>query len=315
MKVFVTGATGFIGENLVTRLLERNHEVYALCRSFTDRTLTLPKEVNIIYGSLSEAHFIKKIMKQVKPETVIHLAAPSSVYYSHSHPEENFETTVLGTINMEKACEDLSSLEKFIFAGTSEEYGNQDIFPIKEDAPLRPNQPYAIAKVAADQYLQYCHDAQGFPSITVRPFNTYGRIKNFTFVTERIIFKMLTSKRVLLGNPQPIRDLLYVDDHVDGYIKTVETPFNVFADLGVKALNFCTGVGTSILELSELIKGIVSFNGEIQWNKTSIRPSEIDKLIGDYSLAHELLGWQPQISLREGLNYAVKKIHDSQEAK
>jgi dTDP-glucose 4,6-dehydratase len=315
MKVFVTGATGFIGENLVSKLLERNHEVYALCRIVTDRTLTLPKDVNIIYGDISEGHFLKKVIRQIKPEIVIHLVAPSSVYYGHYHPEENFETTVYGTINMQKACENLSSLEKFIFAGTSEEYGNQDLFPIKEDAPLKPNQPYAIAKVAADKYLQYCHDAQGFPSITVRPFNTYGRLKNFTFVAERIIYQMLISKMVLLGNSEPIRDLLYVSDHVEGYIKTVETPFNVFESSDVKALNLCSGVGTSILELSELIKSIVHFDGEIHWNKTNIRYTEIGKLIGDYGLASKLLGWKPQYSLREGLNLTVKKIHDSIEAK
>lgn len=314
MKVFVTGATGFIGEVLVNKLLDRNHEVYALCRSVTDRTLTLPREVNIVYGDILEAHFLKKVIRQVKPETVIHLASPSSVYYGHSHPEENFETTVLGTINIQKACQDLPMLEKFMFAGTSEEYGNQDFFPIKEGAPLRPNQPYAIAKVAADQYLQYCRDAQGFPSITLRPFNTYGRTKNFTFITERIIIQMLTSKTVLLGNPGPIRDLLYISDHVDGYIKTVETPFEVFESSDVKALNFCTGVGTSIMELSELIKSIVGFDGEIQWNKTNIRLTEINKLIGNSSLAYAVLGWNPQVSLREGLSLTVKKIRDSIEA-
>ena len=103
MKVFVTGATGFIGENLVSKLLERNHEVYALCRSVTDRKITLPKNASIVYGDISESHFLKKVIRQIKPEVVIHLAASSSVFYGHAHPEENFETTVLGIVNMQKA--------------------------------------------------------------------------------------------------------------------------------------------------------------------------------------------------------------------
>jgi len=314
MKVFITGATGFIGENLVSKLLEHGHEVYALCRSVTDRKLTLPKEVNIVYGDISESHLLKKAIGLIKPEVVIHLAASSSVFYGHSHPEENFETTVLGTINIQKACENKGFLEKFVFAGTSEEYGNQQDFPIREDAPLRPNQPYAIAKVAADYYLKYCRDSQGFPSVTLRPFNTYGRVKNLTFITERIIKQMLTEKQVVLGNPEPIRDFLYLDDHVDGYIRTVETPYHVFEDSNVKALNLCTSVGTSIRELAEMIKGIVGFNGEILWNKTNIRLTEIIKLVGDYSLATETLGWKPKTMLSEGLKQTVEKIRASFEA-
>jgi len=314
MKVFVTGATGFIGESLVTKLLERNHEVYALCRSVTDRKLSLPKEVNIVYGDISESHLLKKAIGLIKPEVVIHLVASSSVHYGHSHPEENFETTILGTVNLQKACENKGFLEKFVFAGTSEEYGNQDKFPISEDAPLRPNQPYAIAKVAADSYLKYCRDSQAFPSITLRPSNTYGRAKNFTFVTERIISQMLTQKEVFLGNPEPIRDFLYLDDHVDGYVRTVETPYHVFEDSNVKALNLCTGIGTSILELAEMIKAIVGFNGEVYWNKTNIRLTEIIKLVGDYSLATETLGWKPKTMLSEGLKLTVEKIRASLEA-
>jgi len=311
MKVFVTGATGFIGSNLIPKLLERNHEVYALCRSVTDRKIDLPKDVNVVYGDLSEAHFLKKVIGEIKPEAIIHLASSSSVYYSHKHSEENFETTVLGTINIQKACENLSSLEKFVFAGTSEEYGNQDFFPIKETAPLRPNQPYAIAKVAGDQYLQYCRDAQGFPSITMRAFNTYGRIKNFSFVVERIITQMLTSHEVVLGNPKPIRDLLYVDDHVEAYVQMIETPFNVFETHDVKALNFCTGVGTSIMELAEWIRGIIGFHGEILWNKTNIRHTEINKLVGSFELAHKLLGWIPRYNIHEGLPLTVMKVKRS----
>jgi len=311
MEVFVTGATGFIGSNLIPKLLERNHEVYALCRSVTDRKIDLPKDVNIVYGDLSEAHFLKKVIGEIKPEAIIHLASSSSVYYSHSHPEESFETNLDGTVNIQKACENRGFLEKFIFAGTSEEYGNQDVFPIKEDAPLRPNQPYAIAKVAADLYLQYCRDAVGFPSITLRNFNTYGRTKNFTFVTERIISQMLTQDQVCLGNPKPIRDLLYVSDHVDSYLKTLRTSFTVFEEENVRVFNFGTSVGTSILELAEMVKDIVGFNGEIHWNTMNLRHTEIYKLISDYGLAQKLLGWKPQINLREGLKLTVEKIRAS----
>ena len=306
-KIFLTGGTGFIGSILLERLIERNHEVYILCRNVTDRNLNFRKEINVILGDLTDPHHLRKSIKQINPDVVIHLAAQSSVAYSHEHPQENAEVTYIGTINLQKACEGLSNLEKFVYAGSSEEYGNQIKFPIKEDAPLLPNQPYAIAKVAADNYLNYCKESIGFPSVILRPFNTLGRTKNFTFVTEKIIYNMLVnqSETLTLGNPDAIRDLLYVDDHVNGYVKAVETPFDSLEN--VRAINLCTGIGTSIKSLAEQIKSLTDFEGEIRWN-VSVRPTEIHRLIGDYVQAVHFLGWKPQYPLREGLKLAIENI-------
>lgn len=306
-KVFMTGTSGFIGGFLVPKLLEENYEIYALCRNVTDRKLTLPKDVNIVWGDLIDSHHLRKTISAINPEIVVHLAAQSSVAYSHEHAIENAQTTYLGTINMQKACEGLSNLEKFIFSGTSEEYGNQQILPITEDAPLKPNTPYAIAKVAADYYLQYCKESIGFPSITLRPFNTYGRIKNFTFVTEKIIYEMFTKDKIVLGSPYPIRDLMYVDDHVNGYINTIEIPFDNLE--GLEAINLCTGIGTSIEDLANTIKNLMGFKGEILWN-IKTRPTEINSLIGDYTLAKEYLGWSPRYNLIQGLEKTISNIKE-----
>lgn len=307
MKIFITGGTGFIGENLIKKLLKNNHEIYVLCRNVTDRKLTLPEDINVVWGDLVDSHHLRKTISAINPEVVVHLAAQSSVAYSHEHAIENAQTTYLGTINMQKSCEGLSNIEKFIYAGTSEEYGNQEIFPIKECAPLKPNTPYAIAKVAADYYLKYCKESTGFPSITLRPFNTYGRIKNLTFVTEKIIYEMLTKDKVVLGSPYPIRDLMYVDDHVNGYIKTIETPFDNLE--GLEAINLCTGIGTSIENLANTIKIILGFKGEIIWN-IKTRPTEINSLIGDYALAKEYLGWSPEYNLIKGLEKTINNIRE-----
>ena len=209
----------------------------------------------------------------------------------------------MGTVNLAHTSLENPNLEKFIFAGTSEEYGNQDNFPTPETAPLRPNQPYAISKVASDNYLRYLELAYDFPVCVVRPFNTYGRTDNFQFVTERIITQMLKNpKEITLGNPKPIRDLLYIDDHVDGYMKVVES--KVFPP----CVNLCTGIGTSIGELAEMIKELLDWKGEVVWNTTFQRPTEIWTLVGDNSLARETLGWSPEYSLEEGLSLTIEKI-------
>jgi nucleoside-diphosphate-sugar epimerase len=305
-KVFGTGFSGFIGSLLAKELIDQGHEVYALCRNVTDRKPALPEGVNIVWGDLIDPHHLKKSLTEINPEVVVHLAAQSSVAYSHAHSYENFSITVLGTVNLQKACEGLSNLEKFIFAGTSEEYGNQGEFPIRETSRLDfANQPYAIAKVAADKYLQYCKESTGFPTITLRPFNTYGRTRNFNFVTESIIYQMLTKDKVVLGSPCPTRDLLYASDHVNGYIKTIDTPFNKLQ--AVNAINICTGRETSIKQLAEKLAPLTHFSGEIVWG-VKTRPTEIDRLVGSYSLAHKYIGWEPEYTLDEGLAITVENI-------
>lgn len=306
MKVFVTGATGFIGSNLVQRLLKENHEIYALCRNVTDRKPSLPVEVNAIYGDLIDPHFLRKTLKSILPDVVVHLAAQSSVAYSHDHAFENVETNYIGTINLQKACENLP-IEKFIFAGTSEEYGNQKEYPIRENAPLLPNQPYAIAKVASDNYLQYCREASGFPAIVMRPFNSYGRSKNVKFVTESIIYQMLTKDNIVLGNPAPLRDLLYVDDHVEGYMKCIKTPYEKMFD--VPAINLCTGKEVTIKQLTEMIAGYLNYKGKVTWN-VKTRPTEIHRLLGDYTTAVDTIGWRPTVELRQGLSSTIQKVRE-----
>jgi dTDP-glucose 4,6-dehydratase len=304
MKVFITGGSGFIGSNLIPKLLEQNHEVYALTRYVSNRTPNYPKGVNVVYGDIRDPVVIRKLIKTILPNVVIHLAAISPVAQSFESPYEVIETNFLGTVNLAHANLENPSLQKFLYAGTSEEYGNQDTFPIKEtDAPLRPNTPYAISKVAADNYLRYLEQAYDFPVCVVRPYNTYGRADNFNFVTERIITQMLKNpNQITLGNPDPIRDFLYVDDHVNGYMKVLES--KVFPS----CVNICTGLGTSIRELAEMIQGLLDYKGEIVWNTTYQRPTEIWSLVGDNSLAKETLGWEPEYSLEEGLILTIEKV-------
>lgn len=172
--------------------------------------------------------------------------------------------------------------------------------PIRETAELRPGSPYAVSKVAADKYLQYMHDAYEFPVTVLRNFNTYGRKRNAHFVVERIIMQMLQQKTVTLGDPTPVRDLLYVDDHVNSYITCLEDEKAVG-----QTFNFCTGHGVSIAQLANQIKELVNFKGEIIWNTIPERPLDVATLIGNNSKAKQLLGWKPKFTLKKGLQLTI----------
>lgn len=174
MKVLVTGGTGFIGSHLIQKLVQ-TETVYSLERYSTGRYV-LGKKYNVrkVYGDLRDSFAVREIVRRVQPEVVFHLAAISAVSYSFEHPQEVGEVNYLGTVNLAEAClRHVPHFKQLIFAGSAEEYGDQETFPIKEDAPLKPLSPYAVAKVAANRYLDYMVKAYNFPATILRGFNCY----------------------------------------------------------------------------------------------------------------------------------------------
>lgn len=304
VKVLVTGATGFIAGNLIPKLQSLEHEVYALERYVTARhVMGQKRSVTTFYADLKDYFGIRRIIHHLKPEVVIHLAAISPVSYSYNRPHEVLETNYNATVNLAECCmREIDSLTHFIFAGSSEEYGNQTEFPINEEAKLRPNSPYAASKVAADRYLMYMHDAYEFPVTVLRPFNTYGREDNEHFVVERAISQLLTEKTVRLGDPDACRDFLYVTDHVGGYLATLE--HQCFGE----AINICTGVDVSIRTLVNKLIGLTEFRGHIEYGTIPKRPLDINRLVGDNQKAFRLLKWKPKIQLEEGLILTIEKV-------
>jgi GDP-mannose 4,6-dehydratase len=301
LKILVTGSTGFIGSHLVPKLIEQGHDVYALERYVTGRYV-LGKRANVktVFGDLMDFFVIRRIIRDVQPDVVIHLASISPVAYSYDHPHEVIETNLLGTVNLAEAClREVPHFKHFLFASTSETYGNGPN-PKTEETQQNPNSPYAVSKLACEKYLLYLRDAYGFPTTILRNFNTYGRKNNTHFVVERAIVQMLQGEAVRLGDPTPIRDFEYIDDHVNSYIVCLNNP-----KAKGEVFNFCTGRGTSIKQLVDLIAKLTDFRGEVIWDAIPARPLEIRELVGDYSKAKRLLGWQPKFTLEEGLRLTV----------
>jgi len=301
LKVLVTGATGFIGSHIVPRLIERKFDVYSLERYVTGRyVLGQRREVKTVFGDLKEYFVVKRIIHEIQPDVVIHLASISPVAYSYDHPHEVIETNFLATVNLAESClREVPHFKHFLFASTSETYGNGPN-PKTEETPQNPNSPYAVSKVACEKYLLYMRDAYDFPVTILRNFNTYGRKDNTHFVVERSIAQMAQGKIVRLGDPTPIRDLIYVDDHVNSYLTCLENDKAIG-----EIFNFCTGRGISIAELVELIKELTNFRGEVIWDAIPKRPLDIAVLIGDYYKAKRLLGWETKFTLEEGLRLTI----------
>lgn len=310
-KILVTGGTGFIGKELINKLIANGHDIIALERYVTGRyTLDKNPKVDVHNANLTDYVAVKRIIKETQPEYVIHLAAISPVSFSYDHYIEVTNVNYLGTINLAEACyREILNFKQFIFAGTSEEYGMTLQDPnqkLKESSELSPNSPYAVAKVASDLYLHYMHLAFKFPYTILRPYNTYGRKDNIHFFMERAITQMLNQNEVYLGDPEAVRDWLYVDDHVDGYIKALGNSKAIG-----ESIQLCTGKGYTTKETAELIAKLTNFKGEIHWNTTQKRPLDAKVLIGDNSKAKELLGWEPNYTLEEGLRKTITYYKDS----
>lgn len=312
-RILLTGATGFIGSELLPKLIKEGYEVHTLERYVTGRYSLGAAETH--YANLQDRPAVYDVVRQVKPDYVIHLAAVTAVSFSYDHYDEITSVNYLGSVNLAEACRKECNIKAFITAGTSEMYGMylQDRRKkLSEDDPLIPNSPYAVAKAAFGSYLRYMQMAYGFPFIEMRPFNTFGRRNNTHFFIERAVTQMLGSREARLGDKSAIRDWLYVDDHCDAYLKALKAP-NALGE----SINLCTGIGYTTEETAMIIAGMTGFKGAIRWGTNPPRPLDAKILIGSNAKAKKLLGWEPKCYLQEGLRktigYWKGKTHGDQE--
>ena len=307
MKILITGASGFIGTALAKQLEEEGHEVAGLYRYVADGRYDFYQLDWKITCDVRDPEGVDRAIREVKPDVVYHLAAITPVSYSFISPIEVTEVNYIGTMNIVHACL-AHSIPHLIHASTSEFYGRQEIFPIEETATPRPLSPYAVSKIAAEEYIKFRARTEGLPYTIIRPFNTYNRshVRKEYFAIERAITQGLRTGEICLYTPHPVRDLLDRDSHVDAYMRCL----NNTRVLG-KEINIGTGQGVTIGEAVEMVASLVQESTGnhviVSWNMTPDRPYDIDTLICSNEKAKRLLGWEPLCTLEEGLRLAVKE--------
>ncbi len=306
-RVLVTGACGFIGSHLVERLVREDARVRAFVR-YTSRgdigllrfvSPEVRNEVEVIAGDLRDADAVRGAC--ARQEIIFHLGALIAIPYSYVHPREVVETNVIGTLNVLEGAR-AHKVSRIIHTSTSEVYGTAQKVPIDEDHPRAAQSPYAASKTGADQIARAYHRSFGTPVTTLRPFNTYGPRQSDRAVIPTIISQALTSEVVKLGATAPTRDLTFVLDTVEGFVRCATATRAVGEEI-----NLGTNQEISIGDLARKIIALVGRPVKIAKEKTRVRPgkSEVERLVSDYRKAKRLLGWKPAVSLEKGLRETI----------
>ena len=308
--VLVTGAGGFIGSHLAERLAKEGAKVRAMVHynalgawGWLDAS-PLKDQMEIFAGDITDRDSVAAAMKGV--EIVFHLAALIAIPYSYQAPASFVRTNVEGTLNVLQAAR-VAQVGRVVHTSTSEAYGTAQSAPISETHPLQGQSPYAASKIGADKMAEAFHLSYGLPVVTLRPFNTFGPRQSARAVIPTIITQLLTGQKVRLGNLHPTRDLNFVGNIVDGFLAAGAATKAVG-----RTINLGSGREISIGDLVELIAGLLGRPVEIETESQRIRPegSEVERLLADASLAAELLGWRPKVSLEEGLGLTIDWLAD-----
>lgn len=303
--VVVTGAGGFIGSHLTERLVRLGARTRAFVhynadgrRGWLDHS-PVAGEVEVFAGDVRDPATLHAALAGA--DVVYHLAALIAIPYSYVSPLSYVRTNVEGTLNvLDGALK--ASVGRVVHTSTSETYGTARYAPIDEQHPACGQSPYAASKIGADQVaVSYVHSF-GLPVVTVRPFNTFGPRQSLRAVVPTIIAQALAGKEIRLGSLTPRRDLTYVDDTVEAFVKAASTP----AAVG-ETVNVGTGHDVAIGDIVEIVLRLVGADVPVVRDADRVRPdtSEVWRLVCDASKAETLLGWRPAVDLERGLAETV----------
>jgi len=288
MKILLTGYNGFVG----THLLNCKH-----CEILAD-------EFGQIF--LAEKDRIKKCIARVKPDGIIHLAAQSSVSKSFQDPKETFDINFYGTLNLLECLNELNFSGKFLFIGSGDVYGISDQLPIDENALLKPRNPYAVSKVAAEALCYQWSKTSDIKLIMARPFNHVGigQSENFalaSFAHQVASIKLGKQEAVInVGDINVTRDFTDVRDVIKSYLLLLDHGVNG------EVYNICSGKEENLLNALNLLVNLAKIKIDLKIDSSKLRINEQKRSCGSYNKIHKLVGWEPTIPFEQSLKDILK---------
>jgi NAD dependent epimerase/dehydratase len=307
-KILVTGADGFIGSHLTERLIREGYKVRAfVCyNSFNswgwlDALPTeIKNEIEIFTGDIRDPNGVREAMKNI--DIVFHLAALIAIPFSYHSPDSYIDTNVKGTLNIIQAAKD-NRVKRVMVTSTSEVYGTAQFVPITESHPKQPQSPYSASKIGADAIADSFYRSFDLPLTIVRPFNTFGPRQSARAVIPTIISQLLNgAEEIKLGDITPTRDLLFVKDTVNGFLKIAECNKLIGHEV-----NIATQSEISVGDLAQSLINQINPKAKIVSDSVRLRPekSEVFRLFGSNEKLKSFTDWKQNYSLEEGLAETV----------
>jgi nucleoside-diphosphate-sugar epimerase len=262
------------------------------------------ESIESVAGDLRDADTVRRAFKGA--DTAFHLGALVGIPYSYASPRDVVDVNLIGTLNVLEAARE-AEVRRLVHTSTSEVYGTAQWVPMSEQHPLNAQSPYAASKVAADQLALSFHRSFGLPVTVARPFNTYGPGQTARAIVPTVISQALQGDVLQLGTLSARRDLTYAGDTAQGFLAVASAERAVG-----EVLNFGTGHDVSVADIVGLVGELLGRELRVEVDERRVRPvaSEVERLLSDATKVRETCGWQPTVSLRDGLTRTIEWIRE-----
>lgn len=301
MKILVTGGAGFIASHIVDRYIELGHTVIVVDNLSTGSKKFINKRAKFYKMDITSSK-LKDVFQKEKPDIVNHHAAQIDIRKSVEDPVFDAGVNIVGSLNVIKNCVDYK-VKKIIFASSGGAvYGEPEYMPVPETHRGQPLSPYGVAKLTTENYLVAMKSYANLDFTLLRYANVYGPRQNLlgeAGVCAMFLGKMRNNENcILYGYGEPIRDYVYVGDIAEAnVIALTKGSYGVY--------NLGTGVGTTVKEVFKILKELTNYKKGPELKP--LRTGELEKIYLDCKKAKKELGWEPKVSLREGLRNLTKQ--------
>jgi len=295
--IVIFGAGGFIGANLFRQIAHYRQDVFAVTsKPFIPWRLDDCDHKKILHCNITKKSDIEQLFEEHQFKTIFTLAAYGA-YSKQDDVDLIHETNYIGLLNLLELSSKFS-IKAFIHAGSSSEYGLNCAAP-NEDAPLQPNSHYAVTKAAAAQMIKFYGTIKEMPVLNLRYYSIYGPFEEPDRLIPQLIDKGMKGTYPPLVQPDISRDFVYIDDTVYATLLSANSDF---LKTRGKSINIASGAKTTIREIANTIKNVFHLSNEPEWGDFPNRKWDLKDWYGNAALANQLLGWQNETSLKDGLS-------------
>lgn len=317
-KILITGFSGFVSHHFLNYLYDNELSYEVLGVDIKEPELDLASYKNICPTSFRKLNLLDQekvfeLIENFRPDYILHLAAFSSVAYSWQFPEDCFNNNTRIFLNLMGAVKKADLRCRILSVGSSEEYGNvrKEDMPLREDRPLHPVSPYAVARLSQEMMSRVYVDSFDMDIVLTRSFNHIGPYQDDRFVVPGFAKKILAVRDagqsegiIETGDTTIVRDFVDVRDVVRAYYMLLMegTPGEVY--------NICSGFGVALSEIIEDLSDIIGVTITGRTNPELVRPSDNRTVIGSYDKINQEIGWEPEIPIQDTLEDIVKDLEE-----